>query len=602
MLNLSWAGRRNGLDIQFANAGVLDSRITFSRTSNATMFDATGKLTYAPNNLITVSNTFSSWALVGVTATQDATGIDGKISAWTLTQTGANGSDSRIQFNASIPNNSANYVFSTYLKKATSAPTTYPGLQLALINGTPVSIVVVLNPFTGTYVTSGTPVTVTVNSDGDYWRVSVNTANNGSGNTLAALSIYPAYNSSGTTAFSPVNGGVSVATSAQFEIVTYETAARAYNATAGSAYYGPRFTYDPSTLSALGLMIEEARTNIQFYSGDLTNATGWAALSCTVANNGAAGPDGTKLMTRITSTLAGNRNQSAGTGMTTAASTTYTGSFYMRAGSSNFAGIVANGVGGVPTACGAIFTLTGNGSVVSTAGTGSPAGTIKKIATGLYRCTLTFTTGVGQTSTQFGAGVSDGTTYTSTIYPSAASGTIDADFAQLEVGPSETSYIPTTTASVTRAADSASFNNLAWFNAGAGTFIVDYIGGLDGSQSGYGRIIGYTGGGNPGFVVSNSLTTTLNFYNGTNSLAVTVTSSNYWLLGGKAGAAYDSAGRALCGNGQSVVTDANSIGTVSDLYLGRNGGASTNVMNGTIKRLTYYPRRLSNAEMQDLTT
>ena len=38
------------------------SSLTYSGPSLATMFDSTGKLTYAPNNLLTYSNTFSNAA------------------------------------------------------------------------------------------------------------------------------------------------------------------------------------------------------------------------------------------------------------------------------------------------------------------------------------------------------------------------------------------------------------------------------------------------------------------------------------------------------------------------------------------------------------
>ena len=43
-------------------------------------------------------------------------------------------------------------------------------------------------------------------------------------------------------------------------------------ATSGTAYYGPRLDYNPSTLAPLGLLIEEQRTNLLTYSSDITNA------------------------------------------------------------------------------------------------------------------------------------------------------------------------------------------------------------------------------------------------------------------------------------------------------------------------------------------
>ena len=62
------------------------SSLTFSRTSNATMFDSTGKLTYAPNNLLTYSNTFSNatWNNQSATLTSGQTDPLGGTNAWRL--------------------------------------------------------------------------------------------------------------------------------------------------------------------------------------------------------------------------------------------------------------------------------------------------------------------------------------------------------------------------------------------------------------------------------------------------------------------------------------------------------------------------------------
>lgn len=48
------------LSLLFAEDGVLDSRVTFSRPSNAMMSDSTGKLTYAPNNHLLNSATLAT--------------------------------------------------------------------------------------------------------------------------------------------------------------------------------------------------------------------------------------------------------------------------------------------------------------------------------------------------------------------------------------------------------------------------------------------------------------------------------------------------------------------------------------------------------------
>jgi hypothetical protein len=77
-----------------------------------------------------------------------------------------------------------------------------------------------------------------------------------------------------------------------------------------------------------------------------------------------------------------------------------------------------------------------------------------------------------------GTGASDRVSLTFT--PSAASLTLtlsgSATRAQLEAGPYATSYIPTTSAAVTRAADVCTTSVLnPWFNAEAGTLFVEYL-------------------------------------------------------------------------------------------------------------------------------
>lgn len=54
------------LYLDFLSGAPLDSRITFSRGSNATLVDSTGRLTYAPNNLLLRSQEFNdaAWASV----------------------------------------------------------------------------------------------------------------------------------------------------------------------------------------------------------------------------------------------------------------------------------------------------------------------------------------------------------------------------------------------------------------------------------------------------------------------------------------------------------------------------------------------------------
>jgi hypothetical protein len=122
----------------------------------------------------------------------------------------------------------------------------------------------------------------------------------------------------------------------------------------------------------------------------------------------------------------------------------------MAAGTSSFGGLVADNF---PTGVGAIFNLTGSGSVVSSAvasGTDSTviSTSIQRVGTTeLYRCSITFSF-TSITSVAVGFGVSNGSTYAFSIFPSASSGTVNAGAVQLERSSTARAYIPTTTAAV----------------------------------------------------------------------------------------------------------------------------------------------------------
>jgi hypothetical protein len=79
---------------------------------------------------------------------------------------------------------------------------------------------------------------------------------------------------------------------AQLEPVTYQTVPGPYVATTSAAYYGPRFDYNPVTLAPLGLLIEEARTNLALYSAQFDDAW-WAKIGATITANTTTAPDGT---------------------------------------------------------------------------------------------------------------------------------------------------------------------------------------------------------------------------------------------------------------------------------------------------------------------
>jgi hypothetical protein len=166
------------------------------------------------------------------------------------------------------------------------------------------------------------------------------------------------------------------------------------------------------------------------------------------------------------------------------------------------------------------------------------------------------------------------------------------------------SYIPTGASTVTRSADVASVDTLSpWFNATEGTLFAEvdtvaptssankYVAELsDGTTNN--RTILYIGDDafTKGFIaVSGAAQASL--------INSTTISAN---IAVKQSLAYEVNNIGLVTNGGTVDTDTSaSIPTVSILRIGAGVGAEP--LNGHLRRIAYYPRRLTNAELQALT-
>ena len=272
----------------------------------------------------------------------------------------------------------------------------------------------------------------------------------------------------------------------------------------------PRFDHNPTTGESLGLLVEEARTNV------LLNSATLSTQSVTVA----------------------------------AAANTL--SFY--------------GTGTV--------TLTG----VSTAG--------PLVGTGANnRVSLTFTPTVG-------------------VLILTVSGSVTN--AQLEAGAFATSYIPTTTATVTRAADVASItgsNFSSWYRQDEGTFLgagksndpsnnVPFLMTVDdgtlANEIAMARRVG-------------SLLATGSMF--TLGVSQADMFSSAWNTGAEGALALGLSlnNCAISFNGQSPVVDTSAtLPAVTTFRLGRRSN-TFNTWNGTIRRLTFWPARLGNEVLQRIT-
>jgi hypothetical protein len=203
------------------------------------------------------------------------------------------------------------------------------------------------------------------------------------------------------------------------------------------------------TLAIRGLLIEEQRTNLLLQSAAFDNAS-WTKTNATVTANNVNAPDGATTAEMITDSADGAAtSHSVNQSINFTSGTAYTLSVFAKQGT------LAGSVLLFPSAAftsniTARFDLSAGTVAATDAGV---AATISAVGNGWYRCTATATA----TATAAGLLQIRTATAASSFYQGAGAGAIYIWGAQLEAGSSARTYIPTTTASATRAVDSAQF-------------------------------------------------------------------------------------------------------------------------------------------------
>ena len=355
-----------------------------------------------------------------------------------------------------------------------------------------------------------------------------------------------------------------------------------------------RFDHNPTTGESLGLLVEEARTNLSLYSEDFTDAS-WTKTDCTITANESTAPDGTTTADLWTNTASPGTISNSITKDTT--SRTYTSSVWVKGTMAQFTVTLDAGVTG--TRGRVQYNLSTNtvGNVFNEGFT-STSGTLTPYPNGWVRLTLTTTT-------------STGTTIRLRPFFSGTGSTVRIWGAQVEEGAFATSYIPTTTATVPRAADVASITGSAFTSFYTQTEGTVYMDSNFVSVSPAARLVSFSNntssnriilnrsaasGGNINFVVTDSGTVQVN------ALLLGI-----GLAGGtsnKVAAVYKAADFAGSVNGLTAVTQGTGTvpSTVTQLSIGNGDILGTNTMTGTIKRLVYWRARLPNATLQVITT
>ena len=364
---------------------------------------------------------------------------------------------------------------------------------------------------------------------------------------------------------------------------------------ASAAVNEARFDYDPTTLAAKGLLIEGSAINILLQSESLGSSPWSAQNGATATNVSITNPANGSTSTRITT---GSGSNAIAQTPTYAGSSAHTLSIWVRSGTSTRLniGIYSGGF------------VTGTISVISGSATvsGTDFFTVTNLTSTWTRLQIVYTT------------LSAGTVL---IYPDTASPGASLNLyawgAQLETGTSASSYIPTTTAQVTRNPDLAlmtSTNFSSWFTGGTtGTFFVDWHGGVRGITSTIRTVIS-----------TNDQTTKHLHLQQASAAGVlkvadfgaahSVSTANTITSGARTKGAFNFDGSTstvnLCLNGSTVATSTAIAFSVAPTWLVLGGTSTTGttltdlttVLNGSIRQIKYYPTALTSAQLIAMTT
>ena len=355
----------------------------------------------------------------------------------------------------------------------------------------------------------------------------------------------------------------------------------------------PRFDHNPTTGESLGLLVEEQRTNLLLRSEEFDNAS-WALGAATVTANAIAAPSGSLAADQLIETTA-TANHEVSQSFTPSANTSYTLSCYLKAATASTCGLrFSAGLNGSGVICSVDLV-----AKTATVTNGTGTATIVTLADGWFRVSLTATASASPSNTF-------AYVFRSLGVAGSTSNSIYLWGAQVEAGAFPTSYIPTTTAAVTRSADVASITGTAfssWYRQDEGTVFSQGLippglanfptlnNASDGTTNNQWSQYAYTNGlyanlktggvtqGDPGVTGS---PTAYSSYKLSTGLSVNNLQTAW--------------------NG-SLGTNDPSASMPTSLNQLRLGAAATGAafINTTIARLTYWPARLPNNVLQEIT-
>ena len=375
----------------------------------------------------------------------------------------------------------------------------------------------------------------------------------------------------------------------------------------------PRFDYDPVTGECKGLLIEESRTNSLTYSSDFSQSV-WTKTRSNILSNAAIAPDGTNTAFKLyNDTTVNASHRLTSTAIVTAGLALPTGSIFVKA--AEYSRVLMSVIRDNGTAFAGLevaFDLK-TGTIITNLGYSGVTGRIEPYGNGWYRIsvisTVAATTNYAIRINLLNVFLSSAGTYsgdnTSGIYVWGA---------QLEAGSFPTSYIPTTASIVPRSADNAQMtgtNFSSWYNSSEGTLFVVASPSTNGAYSGFIYLLGTDFNNGITYLRQSDYQPVFRIRSGqrdeySKAINGAVGFGQIWTnaIALKSAISFKTNDFNSFVSGVPITGSRATAGTLptftGPLYLG-GLNAGSNSLNGTISRLTYYPRALKPNQLQYLT-
>jgi len=562
--------------------------IGVTRATTATRVNAEGLVELVPYNLLSYSEEFdnAAWTKTGSTISANSiTAPNGTTTADTFTP---NAGQTAANVNRTISVVVSPYTFSFYAKS-------FGQTKISLVSNLTATYRAIVFDLANESAATATGWTASIESVGDGWYRCSATADAASASSYA---FQISNNSTGWTG----DGTSGV----------YLWGAQLVEGTEPKDYLPTTDRLDIARIDYstgdAALLVEPQRTNLVLSSEDFTNAVYWNNSNTTDTANQAISPDGTQDADRVNGDAVNTFHRIYRTA-SISASTAYTFSVYVKANTLGFIQLALNNgfTSNYLFSPYANFNLATG--VVSQSANGATA-QIQSLTNGWYRCSITATSLAGATAGEYNINLINAGTLTA--FQSWSGTTNDSVFlygAQLEAGSYPTSYIPTTSASVTRNADVVSMTNAsAYIGQTEGTMFVDIV--FKNPISSVNRPISITeshwaSGGSIRLDVT-STQFVVDIVNAGSSVgAITHYTSVLPNIRYKIAIAYKQNDCKMYINGVDVGSDTSTsaMPTCSELYLNAlGGGFNAPYEASNINVAALYKERLSNAELTTLTT